>query len=158
MSGLWTPAPGGLAAIDPMLIPYAPPGFPILIGLAYFAFGIADLSAILVATLCGIATIPAVGWLGRRAFGTGAGASASTFAAFAMVHVAFSRKALTDAPFLLAWVVAMGLGMRFLERPGVIRALAMGLAVGLAQNLKYNGWLAGAVVAAAAIVGMIAQA
>jgi hypothetical protein len=47
--------------------------------------------------------------------------------------------------------------MRFLERPGFVRALALGAAVGIAQNFKYNGWLAGAVLAAAAVAGALFQ-
>lgn len=152
-SGLWIAGGRGTHGLDPTVIPYAPPGFPILIGLSYLAFGITDLSAILAATLCGVATIPVVGWLGRRTFGPGAGAASATFATFALVHIAFSRKALTDAPFLLAWLVAFGLGSRFLESPGFARAIALGVAVGLAQNLKYNGWLAGALVIVTAITG-----
>jgi hypothetical protein len=72
-----------------------------------------------------------------------------------MAHVAFSRKALTDVPFLLTWLIALGLGQRFLERPGFVRALALGAAVGLAQNFKYNGWLAGVIVAVAALMGVV---
>ena len=55
--------------------------------------------------------------------------------------------ALTDATFLLAWLVAIGLGQRFVERPGPWRALVFGVAVGVAQLFKYNGWLAGAAIA-----------
>jgi hypothetical protein len=64
--------------------------------------------------------------------------------------------ALTDAPFLLAWIVAMGLGSRLLERPSIRGAVLFGLVIGLAQNLKYNGWIAGACVGAVCLfhVGM----
>jgi dolichyl-phosphate-mannose-protein mannosyltransferase len=157
LAGLWSVSRGGLTALDPTLIPYAPPGFPILVGLSYLVFGVADVSAIVVATACGVATIPVAGWLGRRTFGPGAGAAAAAFAAMSMAHVAFSRKALTDAPFLLAWLIALGLGQRFLEAPRLGRAVAMGAAVGLAQNLKYNGWLAGAIVILTAVLGMIVR-
>lgn len=154
LAGLWPMLPGGLAGIDPMVIPYAPGGYPFLVGLAYTVFGVADTSAIVVAIGCGVLTIPAAAWVGRRTFGPGAGAAAGALAALSLAHVAFSRKALTDAPFLFCWVLAMGLGGRFLERPGLLRALALGLAVGLAQYFKYNGWLAGAVVIAAAGLGI----
>ena len=148
LSGLWVHSPRGLGGIDPMIISYAPPGLPILIGLAYFlGQGPSDTAAIAVSLVAGILTIPVVAWLGRRTFGPGAGAAAAAFAAISGPHVAFSRMALTDATFLLAWLLAIGLGGRFLERPGFGRALAFGLAVGLAQNLKYHGWLAGAIVA-----------
>jgi 4-amino-4-deoxy-L-arabinose transferase-like glycosyltransferase len=154
-SGLWIVSKHGLLDLDPSIVAYAPPGFPILVGLSYGLFGVSDYAAIVVAILAGIATIPIVGWLGRRTFGPGAGAGAAAFAALAMAHVAFSRKALTDAPFLFAWLVAMGAGGRFLERPGFVRALVLGVAVGVAQNFKYNGWLAGVIVALAALAGAV---
>jgi hypothetical protein len=66
------------------------------------------------------------------------------------MHAAFSRMALTDAAFLLTWLLALILGQRVLERPTVWRATMFGLAVGFSQYVKYNGWLAGAIVALAA--------
>jgi dolichyl-phosphate-mannose-protein mannosyltransferase len=155
LAGLWVLSPKGLSALDPMLIPYAPPGLPILVGWAYGLLGVSDLSAILPSLVCGVALIPIVAWLARRAFGAGAGAAAAAFAALSGPHVAFSRMAMTDVPFLLAWLVAIGLGGWFLERPGWGRALALGLAVGGAQNFKYNGWLAGVIVAIGAVPGCL---
>ncbi len=145
-SGLWVLSKHGLLDLDPSIVAYAPPGFPLLVGISYGLFGVSDYAAIVVAIIAGIATIPVAGWLGRRTFGPGAGAATATFAALAMAHVAFSRKALTDAPFLLAWLLAIGVGGRFLERPGFVRAIVLGVAVGVAQNFKYNGWLAGVIV------------
>jgi 4-amino-4-deoxy-L-arabinose transferase-like glycosyltransferase len=147
MAGTWAVTPRGLGGLDPTVISYAPPGFPILVGLAYSLVGVSDLSAILVSIVAGTVTIPVAGWLGYRTFGRGAGAAASAFAAMSGPHIAFSRMALTDAPFLLFWLLAIGQGQRFVERPGFARAMALGLAVGCAQLFKYNGWLAGVVVA-----------
>src|SRR4051794_27679669 len=73
-SGLWIAADDGPLGLDPMIIPYAPGGFPLLIGVSYLVFGVSDHAAILVATVSGVATIPVAGWLGRRTFGPGAGA------------------------------------------------------------------------------------
>ena len=154
-SGLWVYASGGFARSCEAVQAFAPPGFTALIGLAYLiAMDPSDGAAIGVATVCGILTIPVVGWLGRRTFGSGAGAASAAFAAISGPHVVFSRMALTDAPFLLTWLIALGLGQRFLERPGVLRALAFGVAVGVAQNFKYSGWIAGVVVALAALTGL----
>jgi 4-amino-4-deoxy-L-arabinose transferase-like glycosyltransferase len=136
------------------LIPYAPPGFTILGGLAFAILGSSDSALILVSQVAGIVTIPVVAWLGRRTFGPGAGFASSVFCAFSGPHIAFSRMALTDASFLLAWLLALGAGIRFLERPGFVRALVMGLAVGLAQEFKYNGWLTGGIVIASALLGI----
>ncbi|MHB1556924.1 MAG: ArnT family glycosyltransferase [Isosphaeraceae bacterium] len=150
MAGGWIHSPRGIAGLDPTVIAYAPPGFPFLVGLAYGVLGDVDIAAILVSIVAGVLTIPIVGWLGWRTYGRGAGAAAAALCALAGPHIAFSRMALTDASFLLAWLVAIGLGQRFLERPGPSRALAFGLAVGMAQLFKYNGWIAGATVAACA--------
>ena len=151
MAGTWVLSPRGLPGLDPALIPYAPPGFPILVGLAYMVFGVSDISAILVSITAGTLTIPVVGWLACRTFGRGAGAAASAFAAFSGPHIAFSRMALTDGCFLLAWLISLALGQRFVERPSLTRAIAMGCAVGAAQFFKYNGWLAGFVVVLGAL-------
>lgn len=151
MAGGWIQSPRGIAGLDPTVIAYAPPGFPFLVGLAYGVLGRVDVAAILVSIVAGTLTIPIVGWLGCRTFGRGAGASAAALCSLAGPHIAFSRMALTDASFLLAWLVAIGLGQRFLERPGPARALGLGLAVGTAQLFKYNGWIAGAAVAVCAV-------
>ena len=132
-----------------------PRGFPFLVGLTYLTFGVSDLAAICVSVLAGTLTIPATAWLARRTFGAGAGAAAAALVALSGFHVAFSRMALTDASFLLFWVLGLICGQRFLERPGVTRRVALGLAVGLAQFFKYNGWLLGAIVVLAACLGSI---
>ena len=153
----WVLMPKGLAAIDPILIAYAPPGYPILGGLAYAVLGRSDGAMIAVSQVAGTLTIPVVAWFGRRTFGPGAGFASAVFCAFSGPHIAFSRMALTDVSFLLAWLLALGAGMRFLERPGFARAMVMGLAVGVAQEFKYNGWLSGGIVIGSAVVGMLAR-
>jgi 4-amino-4-deoxy-L-arabinose transferase-like glycosyltransferase len=152
LAGLWALSPRGLESFDPNVISYSPPGFPILVGASYLSFGVADLSAILVSILCGTLAIPAAGWLAHRTFGRGAGAAAAAFAAFSGSHVAFSRMALTDAAALLFWLLALAQGQRFLERPDALRSASLGLAVGLAQLFKYNGWITGAIVALGALL------
>lgn len=155
MTGLWSGSSRGLAAMNSVVIPFAPGGYPTLVGLAYLLLGVGDTAAIFVSQAAGVATIPVAAAIARRAFGPGAGTAAAAFAAIAGPHVAFSRMALTDATFLLAFLAAIGLGCAFLDRPGPVRGLALGLAVGLAQNLKYNGVLAGAAVAVAAALQVI---
>ena len=155
IAGLWSVSPRGLASLDPTLIPYAPPGFPILVGVAYLALGVSDLAAILVSILAGTLTIPATAWLARRTFGAGAGAAAAALVAFSGFHVAFSRVALTDASFLLCWVLGLVCGQRFLERPRFSSAVALGLSVGLVQCFKYNGWLLALIVVLAACLGIL---
>jgi 4-amino-4-deoxy-L-arabinose transferase-like glycosyltransferase len=149
MAGLWVFSPKGVGELE-SVIAYAPPGFPFLVGLSYSLLGVSDVSAILVSILAGTLTIPAIGWLAYRSFGPGAGAAAAAFAALSGPHIAFSRMALTDTSFLLSWILAIGMGQRFLERPGFSRAATLGLAVGVAQLFKYNGWIAGVMVALSA--------
>ncbi len=155
MSGTWVLSPRGLGGLDPSVIPYAPPGFPVLVGLAYGLLGVSDLSAILVSIVAGTLTIPLAGWLAFRTFGRGAGAAAAAFAALSGSHIAFSRMALTDVSFTLFWIIAIAQGQRFLEHPGPGRAAALGIAIGVAQLFKYNGWIAGAVVALSAALWAI---
>jgi 4-amino-4-deoxy-L-arabinose transferase-like glycosyltransferase len=157
LAGLWALAPGGLRDFDPTAIAYAPPGFSILEGLSYLGLGVGDFASILVSIAAGTLTIPAAAWVARRTFGSGAGAAAAAFTALSGAHVAFSRMALVDASFLLFWVVTIGQGQRFLERPNLARAVALGLAVGGAQLFKYNGWLSGAIVAASALLWLLTQ-
>ncbi len=156
LAGLWSLSPKGLAGISPELIAYAPPLYSILVGIAYLlSGGPSDLAAIFVSQVAGVATIPIVGWLGWRTFGPGAGAMAASLAALSGPHIVFSRMALTDSTFLLTWALALVLGSRFLEKPGAIRAIVFGASVGLAQNAKYNGVLAGVIVAASAVWGLV---
>jgi dolichyl-phosphate-mannose-protein mannosyltransferase len=155
IAGLWSVSPRGLAGLDPTVIPYAPPGFPILVGVAYLGLSVSDLAAILVSVLAGTLAIPMTAWLARRTFGAGAGAAAAALVALSGLHVAFSRVALTDASFLLCWVLGLVCGQRFLERPRFSSAVALGLSVGLAQSFKYNGWLVGALVVLAACWGIL---
>ncbi|WP_168221634.1 ArnT family glycosyltransferase [Aquisphaera giovannonii] len=150
MAGLWPFRTAGLAGLDPSVIPYAPVGFPFLVGLFDMALGPGDAAAILASIVAGVLTIPAAGWLARRTFGPGAGAAAATLVALSCFHVSFSRMALTDATFLLAWVLGLALAGRFLERPGFGNAMGLGAGVGAAQLVKYNGWLLGAAVIAVA--------
>ncbi len=153
-AGLYALAPAGLASLDPTLIPYAPAGFPVLVGVSYLLFGVSDVAAILVSIAAGALLVPAAAWLAGRTFGAGAGAAAAGLVAFSGYHVAFSRMALADALFLLAFVLALICGQRFLERPRLDRAILLGLSVALCQWVKYNGWLAGLLVMVSAALGI----
>jgi dolichyl-phosphate-mannose-protein mannosyltransferase len=157
LAGLWSLSPRGLQSLDPTFIAYSPPGYPILVGLFYLLFGVSDTSAILVSIICGTATVPVVAWLSHRTFGRGAGAAAAALAAGSGAHVSFSRMALTDVSFVLAFLIVLGQGQRFLERPNLARAVVLGLSVGAAQLFKYNGWISGMIVAAATALIQLAN-
>jgi len=155
LAGLWPLNPKGFWAIDPTVIAYAPGGYPFLVGLASFVVGLGDLTPILVSILMGTLTVPLVAWLSWRTFGPTAGAITATLAAFSGFHIAFSRMALTDVSFLFFFILAIGLGQRFLERPNALNTIGLGIGVGLAQWFKYHGWLAGAIVILTAVVNAI---
>src|SRR5438445_9877060 len=57
IAGLWSVSPRSLAGLDPMVIAYAPAGYPVLVGLAYFGLGVSDMAAILVSIAAGTVTI-----------------------------------------------------------------------------------------------------
>lgn len=156
-AGLWPFQRGGFFAIDPGVISYAPPVFPILVGLVYSVLGPSDQAMLLVSQLVGTLTIPVSAWLARRLMPEHrhAPALAAILLATGGPLIAFSRLGLTDATFLLAWLLILGVGVRFLTRPDAWSAIGLGLAVGLAQNTKYNGFLAGAVVACSLVAGAI---
>ena len=93
-----------------MIIPYAPPAFPFLVGVSYAILGVSDLSAIAVSILGGNPHDPRRG-VGRMADVRTAGGSRRGGVRGPLgAHVAFSRMALTDVSFLLAWLVAIGIG------------------------------------------------
>ncbi len=153
MAASWAFRPGGLATIDPSLIAYAPPGYPILVGLVTFLLGPSDQPSFLVSAVLGTLTIPLVAWISGRIFGPRASVVSAWCLCFSGPHLAFSRMGLTDTSFLFFFSLAFAAGLRFLERPRFGTALMMGALVGLAQQFKYNGWLSGAVVIFTVILG-----
>ena len=155
MAASWVYSRLGIAAIDPSIIPYAPPGYPILIGLSYGVFGLSDQAALLVSALLGSLTVPVVASISGRLFGSRAGVVAACCVCFSGPHIAFSRMVLTDVSFLFVWLVGFAASLRFLDKPCLGTALAMGCLVGLAQQFKYNGWLLGGFVIAASLTMLV---
>ena len=90
------------------------------------------LTARIVGVVIALAGIAASWWLGRRAFGTSAGAVAAALTAVCTVHVAYSRVAVTDVPLTLGVAVALALMVSG-------RLELAGIAVGLAAGFKYPG-------------------
>lgn len=151
LAGTWS-LTGGLNSLDPQLIPFAPAGYPLLIGLANLLFGPSAHSGILVSIVTGLLTIPLIGWMGRRWLGPGAGAAAAAILAVSGRNIAFDRSGLTDATALLTWLLALAASGEWLARPTFLGAVRLGIAVALAQWFKYSGWLAGAQTALAAML------
>ncbi len=121
---------------------YAPPLTPWLIEWTMVLSGkMSGQAAIWPSLWTGVATIAVVWWLARNAFSARAGLVAATLAAVSGTHILLSRAALTDAPLLLWFVLAIGLFERACRTQRWLDFGWTGLAVGLAWWTKYNGWL-----------------
>ena len=155
-AGEWPYARGGLTALDPTVIAYGPPVTPVLIGASYLLVGgPTDFAAILPGLVCGSVAVLVLARLAGQIFSLRAGLFSAVLLATSGAAVAFSRSALTDAPLMLFWLLAMLAGLHFLKSPGFITAIGMGLGVGLCQLAKYNGALTGIIVAMTALVDFL---
>jgi Dolichyl-phosphate-mannose-protein mannosyltransferase len=116
------------------------------------------LAARIVAAFFGVAAVAATWWLGRRAYGTLAGAVGAAAVAVDVTAVAYSHAAVTDIPLVAAATAALALMVAG-------RIELAGLAAGVAASFKYPGvfLLAPLVVAAwgrwrRLVVGVVAAA
>ena len=157
MAAGWVANSASIASIDPSLIPYAPPGYPILVGIASWLIGSSDQTSLLVSASLGSLTIPVVFCLSSRILGARAGLISAWSVCFSGPHIAFSRMGLTDASFLFVWSLGFLVGLRFLQTPGIISGITMGTLVGLTQQFKYNGWLLGALIITTVAVGLVSN-
>ncbi|MGE0812593.1 MAG: ArnT family glycosyltransferase [Vicinamibacterales bacterium] len=113
---------------------------------AFRLAGASDLVMLAVNAGLGTITVGLLWFLARGWFGAGPAIGAAALLALNDYHVALSRSGLTDPLFGLLFVLALGATMAALERPAVGRAVLAGVAVGLAWNTKYHGWLSVVVV------------
>lgn len=101
-----------------------------------------------------------VWWLfniGRRTFGAAVGHVAALFLALAFLHVRDSHFGVTDVPMTSLVVLGVLLALRWQEAPSLGRALAAGLAAGLATATKYNAIVVCAAFVAAWVEQMTAR-
>src|SRR5262245_28832264 len=89
-------------------------------------------AARVVAVVLGLAGVAAAWWVGRRAYGPGAGLIAAAAVAVATVHVAYSRMTVTDVAVTVGVTAALALALSD-------RLEWAGLAMGLAASAKYPG-------------------
>lgn len=134
--------PDGLYPLQHYL---SPPLYFGLGGLLMSLFGASDQVMLWLSALFGTLTVPLIFVLGRRWNGRAAGASASLLVALSAFHVAYSRIGLTDVTFLFFFLLALLLYSLVEERESLAHAVLAGIAVGLAWNTKYHGWLAAAI-------------
>ncbi|MEZ5294192.1 MAG: glycosyltransferase family 39 protein [Vicinamibacterales bacterium] len=115
-------------------------------GVAFRLAGASDVVMLAVNAVLGTVTVGVLWFLARGWFGAGPAIGAAALLALNDYHVALSRSGLTDVLFGLLFVLAVGATMAALERPSAGRAALAGVAVGLAWNTKYHGWLSVVVV------------
>ena len=152
-AGEWPFARGGLASLDPALIPYGPPVTSVQIGICNILLGgPSDFSAILPGLLYGSLAVLVIGRLAAKIFTPQAGLFSAILLATSGAGIALSRSALTDAPLMLVWLSTIYYGLHFLIRPSFISSILLGAGVGLSQLTKYNGALTGVIVALTALV------
>ena len=147
--------------LDGVLYPdqilFSPPLYFGLVGLLHSAAGLpVDAAAHALSILLGTATVVAVFLVGRAWFGAGAGLAAAVLVALSEFQIGLSRSGLTDTTYALLHLIAFFAVVEALRRESWRRAALAGLAVGLAWNTKYHGWLSAAVpgVAVAIWVGL----
>lgn len=122
---------------------FSPPVYFTLAGLVARIFSVgADTGAIALNVVLGSVCVLALALVARRWFGDAAGLAAGVLFASSEFHVALSRTALTDVAFSLAFLAALFVLTEAFQRRSLPWALLGGLAVGLAWNTKYHGWLA----------------
>lgn len=142
---------GGARAFPDQIL-FSPPLYLGLVGLVHRLLGVAvDMAAIWVNVLAGTLNVALVGWLGSRWFGRVAGWSSASLLALSELHVSLSRAGMTDTLFALTFTAALGLVVEALQGTRLRRAVFAGLAVGLAWNTKYHGWLSAAIVGLASL-------
>ena len=156
LAGLWVFSPRGLAGIDPAFISYAPPGFPVLIGLVLPGLGrqrrrgdsgvdrrwhADDPGRGLVVAPDVRARSRGRGRGLRRTFGTACRFFANgPDRCFVSLVLALSPSARASD---------------FSSGPICREPSLLGLAVGLSQLFKYNGWISGVIVALTAAVWLL---
>ncbi len=90
----------------------------------------------------GAGTVALLALVGRRWFGPAAGLASGALLALNEYHIALSRSALTDVAFALAHLGAWFALIEALRAERWSKALAAGVLVAVAWNIKYHGWLA----------------
>ena len=128
----------------------SPPLFFFLSGLVMLLLGApADLALFMTSSVAGTLTVGVVYIIARHSYGREAGCAASLLIALADFHVGFSRAGLTDATFCFFFLLALVAYIRAERLESFSWAIVAGILTGLAWNIKYHGWLPGAIAGAA---------
>ncbi len=106
----------------------------------------------LVASL-GVATVPVVFAIGRRAGGTALGLISAAILGASVLHVVHSGFLTTDVPLAFLGALVLWASVRFLDERRLRLLVLAGLATGLAASTKYNGAALALVPALAWLIG-----
>jgi 4-amino-4-deoxy-L-arabinose transferase-like glycosyltransferase len=141
ISGMWPWAPPEIR-LYPKQVLYSPPLYFLLVSFSYWIYGApADTPAIVVNLVFGTATIFLVWWIVRRWLGDDAALAGASLVAFSDYFVTNARVALTDTVFGFLFLLSLGLVAHASEKRSLVWSFVAGIAVGLAWNTKYHGWL-----------------
>ncbi len=134
---------------------YAPPLVPALIEWSILLFGSGSLGTMLPGVLAGTATVALAFHVAGRWFGKEAAWPTAILATLSEFHIIYSRAALTDAVFCFFCLLAVYLGTEAARFAHWRRAIAAGVACGLAWWSKYTGWLPLAIVSTSVAVWFV---
>lgn len=124
-------------------------------GLAMRVFGTSDTVLIGLSALMGLATVVLTYVFALRWFGPAAAVASGLVVALADFHVLYSRSGLTDVSFGFWFLLAVVLFSEAEDRKSWVWAIAAGLAMGVAWNTKYHGWLAAGVAGVGLLPSML---
>jgi 4-amino-4-deoxy-L-arabinose transferase-like glycosyltransferase len=125
----------------------SPPTYFLTTAFTALATGLAtDRAAILVNVVFGALTAVLIWRIAAAWLGPAAGLTAGVLTACSQYHIGLSRSGLTDVVFAFWLLLGLYLLAEALRSPRWTLAVAAGLAIGLAWNTKYHGWLAWAMV------------
>lgn len=136
---------------------YAPPLFPFLVEISISLWGTSAAGCMATSLASGLATVACVWWIARCWFGSAAGIGAMAFAACSDFHVQFSRMCLTDVPMCLGLLVAVFLFSRLPQGRIAWYGVAAGAVAAVTWWIKYTGWLALAICAAASLADILCR-
>lgn len=122
------------------------PGYSLLLAPWLELFGVGLLQSRVLAVLCGLGAVLAVGALGRMWFGAAAGAIAAMLLATDSNFLGVARMARTDAPSVMFVALGLALSLHGLRTSRLRYAFAGGIATGLAILCHANSYWVGVIV------------
>jgi len=135
-TALWLIGHGG------MPYPWEPPVYSAFVSLGFLILGIHDWVAVLVSALFGALTVILAYLIGKELFDLKTGLVAALFLAISQIHIIYSRMALTDSAFTFFFVMSLLLFIYSIKRQKIRLYAIYGIALGITQNVKYNGFMA----------------